>query len=398
MNVEKESKQNYACLDLARGLAALAVAASHLRAFVLVDASSVENLSGLWKIFYLFTGLGHQAVMVFFVMSGFLVGKHVHQAFGENRWSWTDYAIKRLSRLWIVLLPALFLTACWDAIGINIFHASLYQGAFNEAYHSTPKIQDVGHLYSFGTAIGNAFFLQTITVPPFGTNGPMWSLSNEFWYYVVFPLCYFVMWKRASILSRVGAGCLALSLCCILPIQLVLYGVIWLFGFGVVLIDAYFTYRVSRRLHRMLASLVGALFLTTVAGPKLLRIDGAAPDFACGIAFAGFLYFLTKSHISNRFISHGAKISSELSYTLYLTHFSMLALVSCTLLKNVRLQPSSSALTIYIGLLSVTILYAYSIYCIFERNTKRLQTTLLNRFNSSGRLSANAAGASRFVA
>ena len=33
------------------------------------------------KVFYLATGLGHQAVMIFFVLSGFLVGGSVITAF-----------------------------------------------------------------------------------------------------------------------------------------------------------------------------------------------------------------------------------------------------------------------------------------------------------------------------
>lgn len=30
-------------------------------------------------------------------------------------------------------------------------------------------------------------FLQTRFTPVFGSNGPLWSLFNEFWYYVLFP-------------------------------------------------------------------------------------------------------------------------------------------------------------------------------------------------------------------
>ena len=35
--------------------------------------------------------------------------------------------------------------------------------------------------------LGNAAFLQRILVPELGTNGPLWSLANEFWYYLLFP-------------------------------------------------------------------------------------------------------------------------------------------------------------------------------------------------------------------
>ena len=77
-------RPHYTYLDLARGLAAPAVFAGHLRAFVFVDFQQAGQLGLFWKIFYFLTGLGHSAVMVFFVLSGFLIGENVarsvHQA------------------------------------------------------------------------------------------------------------------------------------------------------------------------------------------------------------------------------------------------------------------------------------------------------------------------------
>jgi peptidoglycan/LPS O-acetylase OafA/YrhL len=61
-------------LDLARGVAALLVAISHLRAFSFVDFHQADHPRLIWSCFYFLTGFGHQAVMVFFVLSGFLVG------------------------------------------------------------------------------------------------------------------------------------------------------------------------------------------------------------------------------------------------------------------------------------------------------------------------------------
>jgi peptidoglycan/LPS O-acetylase OafA/YrhL len=40
----------------------------------------------------------------------------------------------------------------------------------------------------------NAFFLQTIAGPTFGSNGPLWSLAYEWWYYVLFPLVLAALW------------------------------------------------------------------------------------------------------------------------------------------------------------------------------------------------------------
>jgi hypothetical protein len=65
-------------LDLLRGLAALLVLAGHLRAYIFQSAVDLEQaglqLGVLGKVFYFATELGHQAVMVFFALSGYLVG------------------------------------------------------------------------------------------------------------------------------------------------------------------------------------------------------------------------------------------------------------------------------------------------------------------------------------
>jgi hypothetical protein len=61
-------------LDCLRGLAALLVVVEHLRAFLFVPFPQVVSPGVITKAFYLVTGLGHQAVMIFFVLSGFLVG------------------------------------------------------------------------------------------------------------------------------------------------------------------------------------------------------------------------------------------------------------------------------------------------------------------------------------
>jgi peptidoglycan/LPS O-acetylase OafA/YrhL len=56
---------------------------------------------------YLITGLGHQWVIVFFVLSGYLVGGSVLRSVAVNHWSWRVYLLNRLTRLYAVLIPAL---------------------------------------------------------------------------------------------------------------------------------------------------------------------------------------------------------------------------------------------------------------------------------------------------
>ena len=150
-------------LDLARGLAALAVLAGHLRSFVFVDLPDVQNHNTVTSAFYALTGLGHQAVMVFFVLSGFLIGNSVRQAAMRGDWSWRRYAIQRLTRLWVVLLPALLITAALDHLGVLLGHRDFFAGEMEGRFNSGPASAAGGADWSVSTLAGNALFLQTKT-------------------------------------------------------------------------------------------------------------------------------------------------------------------------------------------------------------------------------------------
>ena len=173
-------------LDLVRGVSALLVMLGHLRGFLFLDFAELDRAGVLTKFFYFATGLGHQAVMVFFVLSGYFVGGSVLSGLGNGRFTWRCYAASRLTRLWMVLIPALVLTLCFDLLGSH-WNPGAYAGDLNARFMSGPThIQPAAH--DWLTLLGNLCFVQNITVPVFGSNGPLWSLANEFWYYVMFPL------------------------------------------------------------------------------------------------------------------------------------------------------------------------------------------------------------------
>jgi peptidoglycan/LPS O-acetylase OafA/YrhL len=94
-------------LDAIRGIAALLVCLGHWRRVLFVPFRDVISHRALMTVAYLITGAGDQAVIVFFVLSGFLVGGTILRALDQQRWSWKQYLTHRLVRLWLVLLPAL---------------------------------------------------------------------------------------------------------------------------------------------------------------------------------------------------------------------------------------------------------------------------------------------------
>lgn len=168
--------------DLLRSGAAFAVVFGHLRNLFFCDYSPTsENL--LAKAFYFLSGFGHQAVIIFFVLSGILIGQKAFNDLSNRHWSWRTYLFDRLTRLWIVLLPALVVTFVLDKIGMILFpDSTIYGGDRLGGNVISSPIQSSLWVY-----FGNALFLQQIIVSTAGSNGALWSLANEFWYYLTFP-------------------------------------------------------------------------------------------------------------------------------------------------------------------------------------------------------------------
>src|SRR6185369_3580509 len=112
------------------------------------------------------TGLGNQAVMVFFVLSGFFVGGSILKS-GE-KFNLAGYSIARLTRLWVVLIPVLLITFLADKfVAANAPEA--LDGAYYALWNSGPQSAET-YSSSATTLLGNVFFLQTILTPVFGTN------------------------------------------------------------------------------------------------------------------------------------------------------------------------------------------------------------------------------------
>ncbi|MEZ4800700.1 MAG: acyltransferase family protein [Flavobacteriales bacterium] len=88
---ENDSKQ-LLWLDLLRGIAAFLVLIGHLRSITFVDFSLIQNPSVFVKFFYFITDLGHEAVMIFFVLSGFFIIKSIVESTQSGNWSWKKYA------------------------------------------------------------------------------------------------------------------------------------------------------------------------------------------------------------------------------------------------------------------------------------------------------------------
>ena len=359
-----------------RGLAALEVCIGHLRGFFLVDYQQTGG--GLTtRLFYLVTGLHHQAVMIFFALSGFLVGGSVVRLKRRGKWRWDDYLLRRMCRLWIVIVPALLLTLGWDLLGTRLDPAA-YQGAFYPQLLSGPVN---GNDLSPMAFLGNLLFLQKILVNCFGTNGPIWSLANEFWYYLLFPLGLQAVMRAQSPMARIVALVLIAAICLLLPGSILTYGLIWLFGVAAFLaLDHNATARIASSRPVGIAALL-ALAAALLASRAQLHFGS---DFVIGAAFAMALPFLARAGASSRAYRRTGFILSEMSYTLYLVHFPVLAWIYFTFAAPGQWAFGLVSVATLAAILLVVVGYAAAIWWLFERNTDRVRALVAHYLHNPG--------------
>ncbi len=352
-----------------RGLAALLVLCSHLRNYVFADFGSLAASGPLTKGFYAATSVGHVAVIVFFAMSGFLVGGKALRDLLAGKWSWRLYLLRRSSRLLIVAGPALVLTYVLDHAGMALTGGAGYAGAAVERYASWPVHQ--GALaYSWTTFLGNLGFLQTIAVPIFGTNGPTWSLANEFWYYLVFPLAAFAVLAREG-LGRRGLALALLAACvALLPWPLLVAGSIWVAGAAAAWLVG--RERLAPPLRHPASRLLALAIVAVGLGVTRRLPESLTGDLVFGFAVAVALPVAVMLPSFGRLYRTVARIAAEGSYTLYLTHFPFVTLLVMVGLAPYRFQPGPAGALVYAGLLVAALAWAAAVWWCFERNTDRL--------------------------
>ncbi|MEA3087873.1 MAG: hypothetical protein QOC89_5570 [Paraburkholderia sp.] len=358
-------KQHCDTLDLIRALAAGAVCVSHLRNLMFVDYRASAGIGLAGKAFYFVSNYGHTAVIVFFLLSGYFVGGSVLRQVEAGTWNWQRYLTERMSRLWIVLIPALLLTLFWDRMGIALAGGPFYlgtEGTFDQ------QINVASHLGQ-STLLCNLVFLQTLTCGTYGSNGPLWSLANEFWYYMWFPACYVLLRQRRGF-SALVAGALALGTMVAFPSLLSGFG-LWMLGVVLVLLEKRFPARGTRTGLPWFTLASGAVFLAALVLSRVLLLSN---DWIVGVPCFIFLRCILWENVRLRpvSLSRVAVIFSGFSYSLYLTHFSLILFVAAVVFGQ-RIQFDGRGALVFVTMLLVCYAYAYAVYLLFEQNTKRVQ-------------------------
>jgi peptidoglycan/LPS O-acetylase OafA/YrhL len=365
-------------ISLLRGLAALQVAAAHLRAEMFPGLREIAGPPVYYQVLAFATGFAHQAVVVFFLISGWLVGgsllNKLAQADGAS--PWRAYGIDRLTRLWTVLVPALLLMLC---VGV-------LTGAVDPARADVSTANE----YSATAFAGNLVGLQTVVVTNFGGNYALWSLANETWYYVQFPLLLIVFTSRSRA-RQIGAALLLVVLGAALPLPITLYFALWLLGvaFSRIRIDCGNGARV-------------VLLTVAAACSVYFRVRGSNDDldpdsFLQDLVFSlPLLVLLSALHaplatqsLRMRTVARVAHVLSEFSFTLYVTHIPVIKLLRYAGLQTFgrdRLAPHAPLdYAVYAGMLVTLLVAAWLSYLLFESHTFRVRRAVKSALQARAR-------------
>ncbi len=365
-------------LALARWIAALAVVIAHAGQLIQIsDIMVAPHGPGVYAWWFL-AGFSHQAVLVFFVMSGFLIGGDLLRRLERTDPFLKQYMIDRFSRIYIVMVPALAYGFVIDSIGRRIFpNSGIYDGAFFDGVFNPINI------------LWTLLQQQHIWAPQAGTNGPLWSLACEMWYYITFPLLLAPLLRAYSTGFRLAAFvCGALGV-----IVMSIPESVFLFGYGAWTLGA--LVRWARRPLIKSTWLSLGVFLATAT---LMRLGARGPlvvayPFVSTLADACVVATFANLLLSLRFAAEGGPFVnlspihrrlSDFSYSLYATHaplgFFIWAGVGSLLGREwYKELPTPLHWTLAFALMAAAIAIAYGVSRLTEARTKQLRDFFARR-------------------
>ena len=345
----------YYWLDPIRALAATLVLLVHVRSVMFetygnLDASS-QNIFTV--IFFAICGLGGFAVCLFYILSGFLVGgKSIEKAM-QGILTPRRFFLDRLFRIGVPLSGALVL--------ICIVNGIIGQG--------------VDWVQLFGQYLG----LQGVLTQDYG--GVFWTLPYEIWFYAAILAILLICGKKRHILT----GSLVLMLALMVFCNLVPH-FLYILVCGIICYLAK-DYKFSSVTLRVLWCLTFMLFIiyflchvhyfAAVYGFSDISAKAEGPTqiaLFTAIALVLSQYVGAKPHSrAGIMVNNIGRQIAVFSYSLFLTHYQVLKIWEYYMpkYKNVDLTTMSSFLMLCLACIFV----AYVFYYIFERNTRKIQSS-----------------------
>ena len=258
------------------------------------------------------------------------------------------FVIDRLARLYVVLIPALIITF------LSSFSGVCEAGDFKDW-------------------LGTLFFLQNVIVPVTSCNDPLWSLSNEFWYYLVSFLLALSLRKIVLgfvllfvLLSLFGDGFSSHNV--------ILYAPMWAIG-----VVVFMPFRIS-----VSPLLAFGAFALSVAASRSHGLDGVYWFRDAFIAICLSFYLMAFMQRAEKKLNPVpmaalAKTMAAFSFTIYIVHWPLMRMFIHFIgeTHQLPLDPSQFSSYLWLALVVGTIVgVSYLLSRITEAQTWRVRKAL----------------------
>ena len=303
-------------------------------------------------VFFGLTRLGNEAVVIFFVLSGFLVGGRAFERIRKGEFNTKSYVIDRSTRIFVPLIPAVL----FSVIVLKYTNGDIV----------------------WSQVLGNLFALQGVTTSALPDNVPLWTLSYEMWFYVSvvgIALLFRKKWEGILIMAVIAVIFTRLS-----PY----YFVCWLIGaMAQVKLPTRISY--TRIVAAAILCVYGIIGIQIDHGSGGINMKWLA-DLLPSAGISRIMLSIGSAVIirniilirSVSWIEKAGTILAASSYTLYLVHYPALCLFSSYLgYVGIRVV-NAHTLAQYAMLLGCCVVTVLALYLLFERNTNRVRRFLNN--------------------
>ncbi len=357
------SSKHYYWIDLLRFISAFLVMAAHYRGMFFVEYGLLpQTQHNLYvQIFYLLTRFGEESVVVFFILSGFLVGGNSIEKILNNKVDIKSYSIDRVVRILLPLAASTILVVIIDII-------------MNK---SIPYIDIMG-----------SFFATQGIITGCNYNVVLWSLSYEVWFYVLMG-CIMVICRKNN--TYILLPFLILAFCIYIFIRLnPLFLFIWFMGAFAFLLPrnniSYRKLKIVILIILLFASFVLSQTFSKSRSITINNLNGLNRNIAIIFIaiFTSFIIYslittIPKKKLSVAIDKLGSKLA-KFSYSLYLTHYPLMGLMSYfgfPRSKNLCIK----SISYYFVELMIGLIIAYLIYFISEKHTYKVKLLLKESVN-----------------
>jgi peptidoglycan/LPS O-acetylase OafA/YrhL len=364
-------KHFFVLIDHLRWISALEVVLGHVRENLISGTTQDPQSTLLSRLVFGLSCWSTDAVIVFFVLSGFLVGGKATEMLRAPKLEglWQRYLVERASRLFVVLWPVLLLAGiCLGAVLWIVPHAP-FVTSDNWSYS---LYRPLNHDLSPLRWVGAFFLLNNFGFDTIQIDGPLWSLSYE-WYYYLAALAIVLLTRRHFTIGT----CLLLVFVAALTVlsrkfspSLLPLGSTWLFG--AVAREVFNRKLFSNRI----ALCAGGALVAAALGANHLR---HCPLIILGATLAFVL--ANQSWQSFVFAPRLGKFLADFSYSLYLSHFPVLTVIVAVIARRegsgdrLLVTPLSASLWIGISVALVAFSWVFSLFT--EAKTPVLKRAML---------------------